>query len=140
MIKKIISTLILFKSVMGNNPHYGNEQIIMMLEEFFKESKNSPALFGHHFYKNKNEMVFQVEIETDAKNVNDAMIFSFKIISKLANISKTNFTHSIVVMHFKINALPIIAKTELSCSKKYFIDKKQNEIQWRKNCLSIQNN
>ncbi len=57
--------------------------------------------------------------------------------NQIANISKTKFTQSVLVMHFGENALPTFAKADLSCSKDFFIDGVINEDQWRKNCLTI---
>ena len=57
--------------------------------------------------------------------------------SQIANISKTKFTQSVLVMHFGDNSLPTVAKADLSCSKEFFIDSIINEDQWRKNCLTI---
>ena len=119
--------------------NYGDEQIIIMLNTYFKNSGEQSLLLGHHFYNNQNGTVFQIEIQTKIKNLNDEMIGAFLIINQLADIAKTSFTHSIVIIHFDTNFLPVIAKSELLCSKRYFIYKTQTEQQWRKNCLSIQN-
>ena len=116
---------------------FGDKQIVVLLNQYF-EKPHSNQLLGHHFFIDNNDTVFQIEIETKTDNFNNAMIESFLIINKLSNIAKTNFTQSIVIIHFKTNNFPIIAKSELNCSKKFFINKTQDESQWRKNCLSIQ--
>ena len=140
MIIKIFIFSLLIKSIAGNSPHYGDNQIVTLLNNHFNVTKGENKLLGHYFYKNKDKVIFQIEIETDKYNMNDDMFFSFDVISQLTNVSKRNFTHAIVIMHFNINALPIITKVELACSKKYFIDKKYSKYQWQKNCLFIQNN
>ena len=134
---KLILYLILLQTIMGDTPRFGDEQIVIMLKEYFKASKSAPALIGHHFYSSRDETVIQIEIEPGVNDVNDALVFSFKAMSQLANISKTQFTHSVLVMHFGHTTLPVIAKTDLECAKGYFIYISENESQWRKNCLTI---
>ena len=84
-------------------------------------------------------MVFQLEIETSSAKVNNALLFGFDTISKLSNISKINFTHSILVIHFEGDILPIVAETNIDCSRKFFIEKSYDENKWRKDCLTIKN-
>ena len=74
-------------------------------------------LLGHHFFSDKNDTVFQIEIETETENFNIAMVDAFRVINKLSNIAKTNFTQSIVILHFRTNNLPIIAKTSQKLQK-----------------------
>ena len=118
---------------------FGDKQIIIMLNQYFEKS-TSTQLLGHHFFSDKNDTVFQIEIETETENFNIAMVDAFRVINKLSNIAKTKFTQSIVIVHFRTNNLPIIAKSELGCSKDFFIFKTHNEALWRQNCLSIQKN
>tara|TARA_A100001011_G_scaffold52730_1_gene50964 strand:+ start:6948 stop:7283 length:336 start_codon:yes stop_codon:yes gene_type:complete len=110
-----------------------------MLKEYFISSKTAPLLMGHQFYSDRDKMIFQIEIKTNPENVNNALLFGFKAINDLADVSKVNFTHSILVIHFNNNALPVIAESNLECSRFYFLDGRENEAQWRKNCLTIQN-
>ena len=131
--------LIIFQMLFGKEITFGDKQIIIMLNQYFEKS-NSSQLLGHHFFSNKNDTVFQIEIETETANFNIAMVDAFRVINKLSNIAKTNFTQSIVILHFKTNNFPIIAKSELGCSKDFFIYKTHNEALWRQNCLSIQKN
>jgi len=116
---------------------YGDEQVIIMLNQYYKEH-STVKLLGNHVFINNSDIVFQIEVETGVKDFNYSMLDAFAIINKLSNLAKTNFTQAVVIFHFKSNKLPIIAKAKLDCSKKFFIKKTQNEIQWRKNCLSIQ--
>tara|TARA_B100000427_G_scaffold287204_1_gene261667 strand:+ start:193 stop:585 length:393 start_codon:yes stop_codon:yes gene_type:complete len=118
---------------------FGDKQIIIMLNQYFEKSNNI-QLLGHHFFIDKDDSVFQIEIEIETDNFNIAMIDAFRVINKLSNIAKTNFTQSIVILHFTTNNLPIIAKSQLDCSKDFFIYETHNETLWRKNCLSIQKN
>ncbi len=118
---------------------YGEKQITIMLNNYFKTEDSISILLGHHFYKEQEDMIFQIEIQTKIDKINNAMIDAFLVINKLSNISKIKFTQSIVIIHFEKNFLPVIAKSNLDCSKNYFINNSHTEAQWRKNCLSIQN-
>ena len=120
------------------NSNYNDEQIIIMLNQYFEDSADD-QLLGHHIFTNGSENIFQIEVQTNVKNFNISLAKSFSVINTLANVAKTNFTQAIVIFHFKGNKLPIIAKSDLNCSRKFFIKKTENEIQWTKNCLSIQN-
>tara|TARA_B100000212_G_scaffold168826_1_gene126898 strand:- start:147 stop:566 length:420 start_codon:yes stop_codon:yes gene_type:complete len=116
---------------------YGDEQIIIMLNQYYR-NYSTVKLLGNHIFDNNNDIVFQIELETNLKDFNSSILDAFSVINKLSNLAKTNFTQAVVIFHFKSNKLPIIAKAKLDCSKKFFIKKTQNETQWRKNCLSIQ--
>ena len=109
------------------------------MNEYFSFSKNSTGLIGHRFYESSNEMIFQLELEADSAKVNEAIIYGFESISKFSNISKTSFTHSILVIHFGDNILPVVAESNIECLKRLFIDASYTENQWRKNCLTIKN-
>ena len=135
--KKLIYSLIFLQIIFGDSPKFGDEQIAIMMNEYFLTSKLAPVLIGHRFYISRGKTVLQIEIEPDIEYVNDALLFSFKAMSQIANISKTKFTQSVLVMHFSDNSLPTVAKTNLSCLKEFFIDSIINEDQWRKNCLTI---
>jgi hypothetical protein len=135
--KKLIYSFIFLQIIFGDSPKFGDEQIAIMMDEYFLTSKLAPVLIGHRFYISRGENVIQIEIEPDIEYVNDALLFSFKAMSQIANISKTKFTQSVLVMHFGDNSLPTVAKADLSCSKEFFIHSIINEDQWRKNCLTI---
>ena len=120
------------------NKNYSNEQIIIMLNQHFEDSSYD-QLLGNHIFTNGSEIIFQIEVQTNTTNFNISLTKAFSVISTLTNAAKTNFTQAIVIFHFRGNKLPVIAKSDLNCSRKFFIDKTENEIQWRKKCLSIQN-
>ena len=140
MIVKLLLSPLFIVITLGDSPYFDNKKIVSILEEHFTNAANEYELLGYNFYENKNEIIFQIEILTDIKNVTSAILFGFNTVSIIANNSKTSFTHSVMLIHFQNNLNPIIAKADLSCSKKYFLDGKQTESQWRKNCLSIQVN
>ena len=124
--------------VLCKNKNYSNEQIIIMLNQHFEDSSYD-QLLGNHIFTDGSENIFQVEVQTNVTNFNISLTKAFSVISALTNAAKTDFTQAIVIFHFKGIKLPIIAKSDLNCSKKFFIDKTENEVQWRKKCLSIQN-
>ena len=109
-----------------------------MLNQYFEDSSDD-QLLGNHIFTDNSENIFQIEVQTNITNFNISLTRAFSVISTLANASKTNFTRAIVIFHFETNKLPIIAKSDLKCSRRFFIDKTENEMQWRKKCLSIQN-
>ena len=116
---------------------YGDRQIEIMLNQYYKDFLEY-KLLGNHIFTNNNDIVFQIEVQTSIEDFNSSVLDAFAVINKLSNVAKTKFTQAVVIFHFDNNKLPIIAEAELHCSKKFFIKKTQNETQWRKNCLSIQ--
>ena len=110
-----------------------------MLNEYFKASKTDIVLLGRQFFEDEDRTVFQIDIECDIKDINDAILFSFEVVSILSRISVTRFTHSTLIIHFNSNTIPIVAEVNILCSEKFFIKKVYNESKWRKNCLIIKN-
>ena len=139
MIRKITVQLAIIHLLFSNDATYNNKEMVKMMYEYFSSSKNSPSLMGHRFYESSNEMIFQLELEADSAKVNEALIYGFESISIFSNISKTSFTHSILVIHFGDNILPVVAESNIECLKRLFIDASYSENQWRKNCLTIKN-
>lgn len=135
---KFILKLLFIGSVLGNALDFGNKTITAILERQFTSPITTHELLGYSFYENKNETIFQIEVLTDNDDITDAIMFSFRTISIIADISKTHFTHSVVIIHFINKSNPIVAKTDLDCSKEYFLELKKTESQWRNSCLSIQ--
>ena len=139
MIRKITIQLTIIHLLFSSDVTYNNKEMVKVMHEYFSSSKNSPGLMGHRFYENSNEIVFQLELEADSAKANEALIYGFESISKFSNISKTSFTHSILVIHFGDNILPVVAESNIECLKRLFIDESYSENQWRKNCLTIKN-
>ena len=139
MIKKLIIQIIVIQNIFGADYKYGEKHIVNILYEYFSSSKNAPILIGHQFFQDSDERVFQIDIKTDIEMVNEAIIFSFEGINKIANLSKVNYSHAIIIIHFNENALPAVAESNIPCSRKFFIEKTYNENQWRKYCLTIKN-
>ena len=139
MIRKITVQLAIIHILFSSDVTYNNKEMVKMMYEYFSSSKNSPGLMGHRFYESSNEMIFQLELEADSAKVNEALIYGFESISKFSNISKTSFTHSILVIHFGDNILPVVAESNIECLKRLFNDTSYSENQWRKSCLTIKN-
>jgi len=139
MIRKITVQLTILHLLFPSDATYNNKQVVKMMYEYFSSSKSSLGLIGHRFYESSNGVIFQLELEADSAKVNEALIYGFESISKFSNISKTSFTHSILVIHFGDNILPVVAESNIECLKKFFIDASYSENQWRKNCLTIKN-
>ena len=139
MAKILLSNLFLLQISLASNITYDDKKVVSLLYEYFKTTKNAPKILGHSFHLNEQNKVFQIEIETDSRLVNNALLFSFRAIFRLAEISKTNFTHSILVVHFENSILPIVAEANLECSKKFFNINDKIQQHWRKNCLTITN-
>ena len=139
MIRKITVQLTILHLLFSGDVTYNNKEMVKMMYEYFSSSKNSPGLMGHRFYESSNEMIFQLELEADSAKVNEALVYGFESISKFSNISKTSFTHSILVIHFGDNILPVVAESNIECLKGLFNDASYSENQWRKNCLTIKN-
>ena len=137
MIRKITVQLTIVHLLFSSDVTYNNKEMVKMMYEYFSSSKNSPGLMGYRFYESSNEMIFQLELEADSAKVNEALVYGFESISKFSNISETSFTHSILVIHFGDNILPVVAESNIECLKRLFIDASYNENQWRKSCLSI---
>ena len=129
--------LISLNVVLCKNENYDDKQIIIMLNQYFEDS-STDKLLGNHIFTDNSKNIFQIEVQTDIASFNDSMVNGFMVINKLSNMAKTDFTQAIVIIHFRTDSLPVIAKSDLNCSKKFFIEKTQNEMQWRENCLSIQ--
>mgnify|MGYP001329102358 CR=1 FL=1 len=127
MIRKITVQLTILHLLFSSDATYNEKQMVKMMYEYFSSSKNSPALVGHRFYESSNEMIFQLELEADSTKVNETLIYGFESISKFSNISKTNFTHSILVIHFGDNILPVVAESNIECLKRLFIDASYSE-------------
>ena len=135
--RKLIILSLIFHFCFGGSPKYGDAQIVIILKEYFESMRNAPTLLGHRFYIDKNYQVIQIEIETPEIGFNDGILFGFNAMSKIADVAKTKFTQSILIIHFQGQQIPVVAKSKLECSKAFFLDGLQDETQWRKNCLKI---
>ena len=134
----LILKLLFIGTAFGDELDFGNKTITAILEKRFTSPTTKHELLGYNFYEDKNETIFQIEILADINDINDVILFSFRSVSIIADISKVRFTHSIVIIHFINKSNPMIAKTDLDCSKEYFLELKKTESQWRNSCLSIQ--
>ena len=135
----LISNLLLSSSSLSDVPLYHNKKIAILLHDYFRTALDAPKLLGHSFHNRGSDTVFRIEIECDSSTVNESLIFSFKAINMLTEISKKNFTHSTLVIHFESGALPVVAEANIRCTKKFLSSDQIFEENWRKNCLTIKN-
>tara|TARA_B100001245_G_C22841245_1_gene404461 strand:+ start:300 stop:719 length:420 start_codon:yes stop_codon:yes gene_type:complete len=135
--KKLIIPLSIICLCFGKTPRYGDEQISVLINEYFKTTPSAPMLLGHRFYKEKGERVFQIEIEGKDANIRNELLFGFSAMSQFANVSKTKFRQFILIIHFENHVVPVVAKSDIACLKSFFIDQTIDELNWRKKCLNI---
>lgn len=136
---KLFLTLSLFSSIINANDKFDENQIVIMLNEYFISEKG-PTLLGHRFYKTKKNEIIQLEIEQNEQNPNTSLLFSFKAMSLITNVSQKEFNLGILVMHSENRITPIIAETDIKCAQSFFLEKQIGEKKWRKNCLTIKHN
>ena len=139
IMKFLTLTIIVLHPLLGGSLKYEDKKITSMLKEYFNASKTNIVLLGRQFFEDEDRTVFQIDIECDIKDINNAILFSFEVVNILSKISITSFTHSTLIIHFNSNTIPIVAETNILCSEKFFIKKIFNESKWRKNCLIIKN-
>ena len=135
----LISNLLLSSSSLSDVPRYHDKKIAILLHDYFRTALDAPKLLGHSFHNRGPNTIFRIEIECNKSTVNKSLIFSFKAINMLAEISKKNFTHSTLVIHFEGGALPVVAEANIRCTKKFLSLDEIFEENWRKNCLTIKN-
>ena len=135
--KKLIIPLSFICFCFGKTPRYGNEQIAVLLNEYFKTTPSAPMLLGHSFYEENGEQVFQIDIEGKDTNIRNELLFGFSVMSQFANISKTKFRQFILLIHFENHVVPVVAKSDVACLKAFFVDQTIDELNWRKKCLNI---
>tara|TARA_B000000475_G_scaffold265439_1_gene254009 strand:- start:1829 stop:2251 length:423 start_codon:yes stop_codon:yes gene_type:complete len=136
---KLFLTLFLFSSIINANDKFDENQIVIMLNEYFISEKG-PTLLGHRFYETKKNEIIQLEIEQNEHNPNTSLLFSFKAMSLITNVSQKEFNLGILVMHSENRITPIIAETDIKCAQSFFLEKQIGEKKWRKNCLTIKHN
>ena len=51
--------------VLCKNKIYSDEQIVIMLNQYFENSSND-KLLGNHIFIDENENIFQIEVQTNA--------------------------------------------------------------------------
>ena len=139
IMKFLTLTIMLLHPLLGGSLKYEDKKITSMLKEYFNASKTNIVLLGRQFFEDEDRTVFQIDIECDIKDINNAILFSFEVVTILSRISVTSFTHSILIIHFNSNTIPIVAEANILCSEKFFVKKIYNENKWRKNCLIIKN-
>lgn len=125
--------------IIDANTKFNKDQIVIMLDEFFN-AEVGETLLGYRFYEIKKNTIIQLEIKQNDKNPNSSLLFGFKAMSLVTNISQKEFNLGILVMHSESRITPIVAQTDLVCAQSFFLEKEIGEKKWRKNCLTIKHN
>ena len=132
-------TLFFLITIINANNKFDENQIVIMLNEYFISEKG-PALLGHRFYETKKNIIIQLDIEQKEHSSNNSLLFGFKAISLITNISQKEFNLGVLVMHSENRTTPIIAETQIKCAQSFFLEKQIGEKKWRKDCLTIKHN
>ncbi len=122
----------------AGGPNYGDEKIQSLLKDYFKSASDAPQLLGQRFYADRDDIIFQIDIDVEIAQVHAGIIFGFEAITKIAPLSKRDFSFGILILHFDGNHLPVVAISDIECSKEFFIEKNMKEEAWRKHCLLIE--
>lgn len=114
-------------------PIYSEKQIKTILDYKYKSS--SLEVIGIHFYKNKEGIVLQLEIEMNSNNTN--YIFeAMNALSEVGQYSKKTISKFIILAHNNELDVPSSYESDASCAIKYFIKSEITKSAWMKDCLS----
>ena len=117
------------------NPIYSEKQIKTILDYKYKSNSSSLEVIGIHFYKNKEGIVLQLEIEMNSKNTN--YIFeAMNALSEVGQYSKKTISKFIILAHNNALDVPFSYESDASCAIKYFIKSEITKSAWMKDCLS----
>ena len=136
---KLFLTLFFLITIVNANDKFDEDQIVIMLYEYFISEKG-PVLLGHRFYETKKNIIIQLEIEQNEHSTNNSLLFGFKAMSLITNISQREFNLGVLVIHSKSSVTPVIAETGIKCAQKFFLENQIGEKKWRKDCLTIKHN
>ncbi len=136
---KLFLTLFFLITVVNADDKFDEDQIVIMLYEYFISEKG-PTLLGHRFYETKKNIIIQLEIEQNEHSTNNSLLFGFKAMSLITNISQKEFNLGVLVIHSKSSVTPVIAETDIKCAQKFFLKSQIGEKKWRKNCLTVKHN
>ena len=136
---KLFLTLFFLITVVNANDKFDEDQLVIMLYEYFISEKG-PTLLGHRFYETKKNIIIQLEIEQNEHSTNNSLLFGFKAMSLITNISQKEFNLGVLVIHSKSSVTPVIAETDIKCAQKFFLGGQIGEKKWRKNCLTVKHN
>lgn len=135
---KCISTFIMLTIVLGGQLKYSDDKIESLLQVYYKSKTNAPILLGQQFYTDRDDHIFQIEIEVELDQVHEGLLFGFESMMKIVPHTKRNIDYGMVIIHFRNNHLPVVEICDIACSEKFFLDKTINEAAWRKHCLIIE--
>jgi len=133
----ILTILILFciPYAADLKPIYSEKQIKTILNHKYNSDPSSLEVIGIHFYKNKEGIVLQLEIEMNTNNTN--YIFeAMNALSEVGQYSKKTISKFIILAHNNELDVPSSYESDASCAIKYFIKSEITKSAWMKDCLS----
>ena len=114
---------------------YSEKQIKSILDYKYNSNSSSLELLGIHFYKNKEGIVLQLEIESNSNNTN--YIFeAMNSLSEVGQYSKKTISKFIIIAHNKELDVPASFESDAGCAIRYFIKSEITKNAWMKDCLS----
>ena len=130
-----ILTLLCIPYASELKPIYSEKQIKTILNYKYKSNSSSLEVIGIHFYKNKEGIVLQLEIEMNSNNTN--YIFeAMNALSEVGQYSKKTISKFIILAHNNALDVPFSYESDASCAIKYFIKSEITKSAWMKDCLS----
>ena len=123
---RLFFTMFFLTVIIDANTKFNKDQIVIMLDEFFN-AEVGETLLGYRFYEIKKNTIIQLEIKQNDKNPNSSLLFGFKAMSLVTNISQKEFNLGILVMHSESRITPIVAQTDLVCAQSFFLEKEIGE-------------
>ena len=124
-------------SIYSDIPKYADEQIITLLKQHFSTMDKGLTYLGQSIYEDNNQRVFQLEIRSLEKKINEHLIYSFKALTKISTYARNPYKKLVVIIHLDKFEIPIIASSKFTCSKAFFMDNTMTEKQWRGECLLL---
>ena len=100
-------------------PIDNEKQIKTILNHKYNSDPSGLEVIGIHFYKNKEGIVLQIEIELNANNTN--YIFeAMNALSEVGQYSKKTISKFIILAHSNKLDVPSSYESDASCAIKYF--------------------
>ena len=132
----IIATITI-ASIYSDIPKYADEQIITLLKQHFSTMDQGLTYLGQSIYEDNNQRVFQLEIGSLEKKIDEHLIYSFNVLAKISTYASNPYKQLIVIIHLDKFEIPVIASSKFTCCKAFFVDNTMTEKQWRGECLLL---
>ena len=72
--------LVILNISLCKGQNYGDKQIVLMLNHYYKNYPTS-KLLGNHIFANDENTVFQIEVQTNIEEFNSSMLDAFSVIN-----------------------------------------------------------